>query len=137
VAQIVKTTAGAIGYVDLSDAKATGLQYAELRNKGGKFVPATLQAAEAALAGSPLNPDLTYSPLNADGDGAYPITAPTWIIAYKNQADRNKGEALKSFLRFTVTEAQKDAAEVDFAKLPAAIQARALAQIENLVVPAT
>ncbi|MGH9281278.1 MAG: phosphate ABC transporter substrate-binding protein PstS [Acidimicrobiales bacterium] len=136
VAQIVKSTAGGIGYVDLSDAKASGLQYAQIKNKAGKFVTPTVAGAEAALAGTQLNPDLTYNPLNADGDAAYPITAPTWILAYKNQADKNKGAALKSFLRYVVTEAQKDAADVDFAKLPPAVQAKALAHVENIVVPA-
>ncbi len=38
VASIVKTTPGAIGYVDFSDAKASGLTFASVKNKAGKFV---------------------------------------------------------------------------------------------------
>ena len=41
VAQIVKSTKGAIGYVDLSDAKASGLHYASVKNKAGKYVEPT------------------------------------------------------------------------------------------------
>ena len=52
VAPIVKGTAGAIGYVDLSDAKATGLQFAKVKNKAGKFVEPTLEGAAAALDGA-------------------------------------------------------------------------------------
>jgi phosphate transport system substrate-binding protein len=137
VAQIVKSTAGAIGYVDLSDAKASGLQFAQIKNKAGKFVGPTIPGAEAALATAQVNADLTYNPLNADGDAAYPITAPTWLLAYTNQTDKAKGNALKSFLRYTVGPAQDLAKDVDFAKLPPELQKKAQAQIDNIVVPST
>jgi phosphate transport system substrate-binding protein len=137
VAQIVKATAGAVGYVDLSDAKASGLQFAKVKNKSGNAVVANLAGATAALAGGQINADLSYNPLNAEGATAYPITAPTWILVYKNQADRTKGEAVKSFLRYMLTDAQKLAESVDYAPLPAALQTRALAQLDNILVPAT
>src|SRR3954451_3312182 len=38
VAQIVKTTSGAIGYIDFSDAKAIGLKFADVKNKSGKAI---------------------------------------------------------------------------------------------------
>ncbi|MGH9224331.1 MAG: phosphate ABC transporter substrate-binding protein PstS [Acidimicrobiales bacterium] len=136
VAQIVKSTAGAVGYVDLSDAKASGLQFAKIRNKAGKAVPPTLDAASSALAGAQINADLTYNPLNADGDASYPITAPTWVLVYKNQTDKPKGEAIKSFLKYMLTDGQKLAKDVDFAALPAAVAQQALAQVENIIVPA-
>ena len=136
VASIVKDTAGAIGYVDLSDAKATGLSVATVINKAGKPVKATLDGASAALAGTTVNADLSYNPLNADGDKAYPITAPTWILAYKNQTDKAKGEALKGFLTFILTDAQALANSIDYAKLPDSLATKALAQVGNLVIPA-
>ncbi|MGI8809050.1 MAG: phosphate ABC transporter substrate-binding protein PstS, partial [Acidimicrobiales bacterium] len=61
----------------------------------------------------------------------------TWILAYKNQTDKVKGEAVKSFLRFVVGDAQKLAKDVDYAPLPAALQQKAVAQINNILVPAT
>src|SRR5204863_9146951 len=48
VAQVIKSTKGAIGYVDLSDAKASGLVYAQVKNKGDKFVEPTSASASAA-----------------------------------------------------------------------------------------
>jgi len=136
VAQIVKGTAGAVGYVDLSDAKASGLQFAKVKNKSGKATAATLEGATAALGGTQVNPDLTYNPLNADGADAYPITSPTWIIVYKNQTDKTKGTAIKSFLKYMLTDAQKLAKDVDYSSLPSALQQKALAQIDSIVVPA-
>ena len=38
VAQIVKSTPGAIGYVDYADAKASGLTFASIKNKAGNYV---------------------------------------------------------------------------------------------------
>ena len=48
VAQIVSSTEGAIGYVDLSDAKANNLTFAAVMNKAGKYVEPTLEATTAA-----------------------------------------------------------------------------------------
>ena len=136
VAQIVKSTAGAIGYVDLSDAKASGLQFAKVRNKAGKAVVPSVESTTAALDGAVVNADLSYNPLNAGGDGAYPIAAPTWILVYKNQTDKVKGEAVKSFLRYMVTDGQKLAKDVDYAPLPKSLQDKTIAQIDKIVVPA-
>lgn len=135
VAQIVKATAGAVGYVDLSDAKASGLQFARVRNKAGNAVVASVEGATAALAGAQVNADLSYDPLNADGADAYPITAPTWILVYKDQPDRATAQAIRSFLRYVLTDGQQLAAAVDFAPLPAALQEQALAHLEDIAVP--
>jgi phosphate transport system substrate-binding protein len=137
VAQIVKSTAGAVGYVDLSDARASGLQFAKVKNKSGKAVVANLDGATAALAGAQVNADLSYNPLNAEGADAYPITAPTWILVYKSQPDKVKGEAIKSFLRFVVGDGQKLANGVDYAALPTALQQKAVSQIDSILVPGT
>lgn len=137
VAQIVKGTEGAIGYIDLSDAKASGLQVAEVKNRSGGFVAPTVDAATAAVAGAQINPDLTYDPLDAGGADAYPITAPTWILAYENQPDKAKGQALQSFLGYLLSDAgQEIAPAVDYARLPPALQQQAQAQVTKLVVPA-
>src|SRR5215470_360536 len=76
VAQVVKSTKGAIGYVDLSDAKAAGLKYASVKNAAGKFIE------PAAGDGIEIKDDLTFSALNAKGDAAYPITYQSWVIVY-------------------------------------------------------
>ena len=135
VAQAIKDRAGAIGYVDLSDAKATQLQFAQLKNKAGKFVTPEVDAATAALAGITANPDLSYNPLDAGGDGAYPITAPTWILIYKNQTDPAKAQVIKSFLTFLLNDGQDLAPEIDYAPLSDDLRSKALAQLDNIVLP--
>ena len=136
LAQIVKSTAGAIGYVDLSDAKASGLQFAKVKNKSGAAIAPTVAAATAALQGTTLADDLSYNPLNADGADAYPITSPTWVLVYKNQPDKAKGQAIKSFLKYVLGDAQKQANSVDYASLPPAFITKALSKLDTIVMPA-
>ena len=130
VAQAVKDTAGAIGYIDYSDAKAIGLSFAAIKNKDGKFVAPSIAGATAALAGADVNADLTYNPLNAAGAEAYPITAPTYVLVYTNSG--SAAAAIKGWLTFLLTDAQDLAKDVDFAPLPASLRDRAIAQIAQI-----
>ena len=118
VAQIVKSTEGAVGYVDLADATAAELQTALIKNKDGKFVAPTVEGAAAAVAGATLNDDLSYDPINAAGADAYPITSPTWIIAYEKQSSHDIGTALKEFLTYIYGPGQELAPTVGYAALP-------------------
>ncbi len=135
VAQIVKTTAGAIGYVDLSDAKASGLRYASIKNQAGKYVEPTSESASLAGDGIEVKDDLTFSAVNAKGDAAYPITGQSWVMVYAKQTDKAKGTALKDYLKFLLTDAQALVAELDFAPLPKGLREKALAQLEKLQLP--
>jgi phosphate transport system substrate-binding protein len=132
VAQIVSSTEGAIGYVDLSDAKANNLVFASVQNKAGKYVAPTLDATTAAANGVTIKDDLTFFIGWADGDAAYPIAAQTWIIAYTKQPDAAKAEALRGFLTYLLTDGQKAAAAIDFAPLPADLQAKAMLNIAKI-----
>jgi phosphate transport system substrate-binding protein len=141
VAQLVKSTDGAIGYVDYSDARAGELSFAAIKNSAGKYITASTASASAALEGVTLNPDLTYDPINAPGAKAYPITSPTWIMVYANQTDAKKGAALKAFLTFVLgtgtNQGQQLANTVDYAPLSKSVLSKAQAQLSKIVVPAT
>jgi len=134
VAQLVKDTEGAVGYVDFSDAKATGLSFASIKNKDGQFVAPSLDGASAALATADVKPDLTYNALNASGATAYPITAGTYIIVYTTQSNAAMGNAIKGWINYVLTDGQALAADVDFAKLPDNLQQKAVAQLSQLQI---
>ncbi len=135
VAQIVKSTKGAIGYVDLSDAKASGLKYASVKNQAGKFVVPTAESASSAGDGIDIKENLLFSALNAKGEHSYPITYQSWVIVYAKQADKTKGAALKAYLTYLLTDGQKLLAELDFAPLPKSLQDKAVKQLEKIVLP--
>jgi phosphate transport system substrate-binding protein len=132
VAQIITATEGAIGYVDLSDAKANNLVFASVKNKAGKYIEPTLDATTAAAQNAKIADDLTYFLGWADGDATYPIAAQTWILAYTKQSDPAKAEALRGFLTYLLTDGQKAAAAIDFAPLPADLAAKALLNIAKI-----
>jgi phosphate transport system substrate-binding protein len=132
VAQIVKSTSGAIGYVDLSDATAAGLSFAAIQNGAGKFVAPTAAAASAAGEGIQVGDDLVFSAINAKGDAAYPITYQTWLIAYANEPDATKRAALVAYIRYLLSDGQKMLPDLDYAPLPKSLQSKALAQLDKI-----
>ncbi|MGI8664005.1 MAG: phosphate ABC transporter substrate-binding protein PstS [Acidimicrobiales bacterium] len=132
VASVVSGTNGAVGYVDLADAASAKLATAAIKNSAGKFVEGKLPGAAAALKGATVKDDLTYDPIGAAGDDAYPITSPTWIIAYAAQPDKATADALKGFLNFILTDGQKQANAVGYAPLPTDLATKAIAQLSKI-----
>ncbi len=137
VANIVKTTDGAIGYVDFSDANASDLSVASVKNASGKYIKPSLLGASAAAQGTTVAADLTYDPINATGPAAYPITSPTWIMVLATQTDKAKGEAIKGFLNYIYSDGQKLASSVDYAPLPKPLLKQALTQVRKITVQAS
>jgi phosphate transport system substrate-binding protein len=132
VATLIKSTDGAIGYVDLADAVNADLKFASVKNSAGKFIEPTLDGASAALAGATVKDDLTYDPINASGDTAYPITSPTWIIVYQKQPDTATAGAIRGFLNYLLTDGQGFAQTVGYAKLPADLASKAIKQLDQI-----
>ena len=136
VSKIVKDNKGAVGYVDLSDAKAAGLKFALVKNQAGKFVAADLAGASAAAEGTDVKPDLTFFAGWAKGDAAYPIAAQTWVLVYKKQTDKAKGHAVMAFINYILTDGQKLAPTVNYGPLPKALVDKAIAQLSMIDMPA-
>src|SRR5256886_717269 len=90
VAQSVKQTAGAIGYVELAYVAQTGMQQAFVKNRDGKFVQASVAGATAAAAQnhdvSPSNFSITDEP----GETSYPIAGFSWVIVRTSISDPQK-----------------------------------------------
>ena len=137
VAQCINGKAGSIGYVDLSDATSQHLAFASIKNKSGSFVQPTLAGASAAAANAEVADDLTYSPIDTAGAASYPITSPTWIIVSPKQSDHATGTAIKALLEFMLTDGQDASftSSVNYAPLPKALAAKAIAQVDKIKVP--
>jgi phosphate transport system substrate-binding protein len=133
VAQIIKDTKGAIGYVDFADARIAELRFAEVENEDGEFVAPTLAAASAALAGATTAEDLTLDALDAGGADSYPITAVTYLLL-RPTYEAGTGDAVKGFVDYVLTDCQDEAGDVDYAKLPDEVAAQALARLDEVTV---
>lgn len=120
VAGVVKNTPYSIGYVEISYAIQNKLQYAKVRNKAGKYINPTVESITAAIESKAKNMPADYriSIVNPDGENAYPICGFTWLLVYKKQDDKVKGEKLVKFLKWAVTDGQKYTTELIYAPLP-------------------
>jgi phosphate transport system substrate-binding protein len=136
VAAQIKQTPGAFGYVELAFAKQNRLGMAEIQNADGKFVAPSVEAATAAAeigaTKFPPNTDYRVSIVNMPGASTYPIASFTWLLVYRNATDAKKAKTLADFVRFGLTDGQKDAPGLDYAPLPAALAARLLTRVDSI-----
>ena len=136
MAQIIKSTPGAIGYVDYADAKASGLTFASVKNKAGNYVAPSPASASAAAAGVTVAPDLTFHAVWAPGANAYPITYQSWDLVYQSQSSANTAAMLKAYIGYLLGAGQKLLPSLGYAPLPASIDQKATgaAQQDRLVI---
>lgn len=134
VAGQVKKTPNTIGYVELAYAVQTKLPVALLKNKSGNFVEPSLEAVTAAAAETVATTpdDLRVSITDAAGANAYPISAYTYILVYKDQKDATKGKALVDFLWWGLHDGERFAKDLQYAPLPAEIVERASAKLNSI-----
>jgi phosphate transport system substrate-binding protein len=132
VAQIVKSTPGAVGYVDYADAKASGLTYASIKNKAGNYIAPSTSSASAAASNATVKPNLTFSAIWAPGAESYPITYQSWVLVYEAQPSSSEAKNLQGYVGYLVGAGQKLLPELNYAPLPASLQQMAAAQIPKI-----
>ncbi|RLT38806.1 MAG: phosphate ABC transporter substrate-binding protein PstS [Chloroflexi bacterium] len=132
VTNAVKQTPNAIGYVELNYAIANKLPFADMKNKAGKFVTASIASTSAAAAGVTLPADYRVSIVNADGDTTYPIASFTYILVRKDAASCATAKPLVNMLWWTFhdTAAGKTATDLNYAPVPS----KALEPIEKTLM---
>jgi phosphate transport system substrate-binding protein len=129
VAQIVKSTPGAIGYVDYADAKASGLTFASVKNKAGNYVAPTVSSASAAASQATVAPDLTFSAIWAPGASSYPVTYQSWDLVYQAQPNKNAAKMLQAYIGYLLGTGQKLLPTLNYAPLPSGIDQKARTQL--------
>ena len=132
VAQIVKSTPGAIGYVDYSDAKATGLSSAEVQNKAGSYVTPSPTSASASASTATVAPDLTFHAVWGSDPAAYPITYQSWVLVYEMQSSANDAAMLKAYVGYLIGAGQQQLTGLGYAPLPSSLQQMAQAQLSKI-----
>jgi phosphate transport system substrate-binding protein len=132
VAQIVKSTPGAIGYVDYADAKASGLSFADVQNSAGKFIAPSTTAASAAAAGAKVASNLTFAAVWSGDATAYPITYQSWDLVFAKQPNANTVKMLKAYLGYLLGPGQQLLPSLSYAPLPANIDQQAKAQLSKI-----
>ena len=130
----VASTRGAIGYVDVSFVRNSGVGYGRVENAAGHFVkatPASIEAACTALENS-LPDDFHMDVINAPGKDSYPMASFTWLYVPLSNAASARTSALKQFLNWSFQEGQTVAVTMGYAPLPGGIAAKARAAVNAL-----
>jgi phosphate transport system substrate-binding protein len=132
VAAIIKSTPGAVGYVDFSDAKAAGLTFASVKNKDGSYIAPSVASATTAADNATIEPNLTFSAIWASGAGSYPITYQSWDLVFQKQSSTNTTKMLKAYIGYLLGDGQKLLPGLNYAPLPASLDSKAKAQLDKI-----
>lgn len=126
IVSAVGQTDGSISYVDGPDAKKNDLVVAALDFGQGpvelsdESVGKAIAAAEHSGEGNDIKLDLNYALSEA---GAYPAVLVTYEIVCEKGLEGDKLTAVKSFLKYAVTDGQDTLSELGYSPLPEELRA--------------
>jgi phosphate transport system substrate-binding protein len=134
VAGLVKQTPNSIGYVELIYAVHNQMPYGRVRNSAGDFVKADLASttAAAAAAAREMPADFRVSITNPAGKTAYPIASFTWLLVPSTIEDGAKRKVIVGFLHWMLTDGQKQAEPLAYARLPKEVVAMEVKAISGI-----
>jgi phosphate transport system substrate-binding protein len=137
VAANVTRVPGAIGYVEYAYVKKNGMNYMLLQNKSGKYVaPDDLTFAAAADGADWFSvPGMGLSIVDQRNPNAWPISSASFIIMYRDPADKKSSQEVIKFFDWAFKNGQGLARELDYVPLPdtltAQIRQRVWSQIRH------
>lgn len=120
VAANVSRVKGSIGYVEYAYAKKNNLPYFQLQNKDGKYVSPDDKTFAAAAAGADWFsvPGMGLSIVNQSGADSWPISTASFIIMYKDPADKAQSQEVLKFFDWAFKNGKQLALELDYVPLP-------------------
>jgi phosphate transport system permease protein/phosphate transport system substrate-binding protein len=145
VSNTILSTPNSIGYVELTYALTTDMDYASLMNSAGNFVEptvnSTLAAVQAAIimngtsssTANSTNASAVSLPggdqswthvtlLDAPGADSYPIASFSYLLLYKEMSTNinniEKAQALAQFVNWAITDGQQFASPLHYVPLP-------------------
>lgn len=125
VAANVNRIKGSIGYVEYAYVKKNNMNYMLLQNRAGNFVaPDDLTFAAAAAGADWFSvPGMGLSIVNQGGKDTWPVTTASFIIMYKDPADKKASQEVIKFFDWAFKNGAKLSAELDYVHLPDKLQA--------------
>jgi phosphate transport system substrate-binding protein len=145
VSNTVLSTPNSIGYVELTYALTTDMDYASLMNSAGNFVEPTISSTQAAAQAAIIMNSSTanstgtsavslpggdqswthVSLLDAPGADSYPIASFSYFLLYKelstNIDSMEKAQALAQFVSWAITDGQQFASPLHYVPLPESV----------------
>jgi len=135
VANYVKQTPGAIGYIEYAYALQNNFTNASLLNKSGSYVAPSISSIGAAGLHAVNLSASNFNIVNGPGTTTYPLANFSWSLVYQKQAVTDTGVALGKLLDWLVSTGQRDATPLGYAPLPANVRAVAHSTLLQLQDP--
>lgn len=131
VAANVNRIKGAIGYVEYAYVKKNGMTFMQLQNKSGNFVSPDDATFAAAAAGADWFsvPGMGLSIVNQGGKDTWPISTASFIVMYKDPADKNASAEVIKFFDWAFKNGAKLSADLDYVHLPESLQNQIRAKV--------
>jgi phosphate transport system substrate-binding protein len=120
VAANVGRVKGSLGYVEYAYAKRNNIPVMQLQNRDGKFMMPddTTFAAAAAGADWSAAPGMGISLVNQPGANAYPVVTASFILMYKDPADKAQSAEVLKFFDWAFKNGKQMAIDLDYVPLP-------------------
>jgi phosphate transport system substrate-binding protein len=136
VAQTVRETGGAIGYVESTYAVTSALPFGLIQNRAGNWVDATAEnitaAAESTIGAMPR--DLRQSITDASAAQAYPLSSYSYLLSFQRESDAAKGAAFGKFVGWVLHDGQSYAHDLGYGAVPSKLLSLAADQISQIHV---
>ena len=135
VAANVNRIKGSIGYVEYAYVKKNNMNYLQLQNRAGNFVaPDDLTFAAAAAGADWFSvPGMGLSIVNQSGKDTWPISTASFIIMYKDPADKKSSAEVIKFFDWAFKNGKKMSEELDYVHLPEKLQADIRSKVWNQI----
>jgi len=137
VAANVTRVKGSIGYVEYAYAKKNNITYLQMMNKDGQYVAPSEKSFAAAAADADWFsvPGMGISLVEQKGAAAWPITGASFVLMYKEPADKAASKDVIKFFTWAFKDGQQLALDLDYVPLPdaltKAIASKVWSQIKN------
>lgn len=120
VAANVSRIKGSLGYVEYAYAKKNNIPVMALQNRNGKFVMPGDDTFAAAAAGADWFsvPGMGISLVNQPGDTSYPVVTASFILMYKQPADKAAAAEVLKFFDWAFKNGKKMALDLEYVPLP-------------------
>lgn len=134
VAQRIRISDGAIGYIGYEFATRLGLRMAAIQNKDGEYVKPSAEAGQKALAAASghMPDNLRLFIPDPGGTDSYPIVTYSWLLLYAKYSNQRKMAAVKDFVTWGLTKGQGFSGSLGYAPLPENVVALSRQAVDSI-----
>ena len=84
------------------------------------------------MAAKAMPKDFRVSITNAPGHDVYPISSFTWLLFYENPKDKARARVMVDFMKWALTDGQKEAPALGYAPLPKEVVDREMQALQKI-----